>query len=138
MAQGRKTIDELIADEERKAEQAKVRVAELRTRQRVEERKRDSHRKIVVGAGAIAHIRIDPQFRQALRDALNKAVTDPKQRAVIPDLLDEQAFQESLRAAAKKAESEAKEEAGQESPEPAAAVRPQGRGGPPSGKLRPA
>ena len=58
MAQGRKTIDELIAEEERKAEQAKVRVAELRTRQRVEERKRDSHRKIVVGAGAIAHIRI--------------------------------------------------------------------------------
>jgi hypothetical protein len=56
---------------------------------------------------------------------------------VIPDLLDEQAFQESLRAAAKKAESEAKE-AGQGSPEPAAAVRPQGRGGPPSGKPRPA
>ncbi len=140
MAQGRKTIEELIAEEERKAGQAKVRVAELRTRQRVEERKRDSHRKIVVGAGAIAHIRIDPQFRQALRDALNKAVTDPKQRAVIPDLLDEQAFQESLRAAAKRAESEAKEvkEAGQGSTEPAAAVRPQGRGGPPSGKLRPA
>jgi len=138
MAQGRKTIEELIAEEERKAGQAKVRVAELRTRQRVEERKRDSHRKIVVGAGAIAHIRIDPQFRQALRDALNKAVTDPKQRAVIPDLLDEQAFQESLRAAAKKAESEAKEEAGQGSTEPAAAVRPQGRGGPPSGKPRPA
>ena len=140
MAHVRKTIEELIAEEERKAEQAKVRMAELRTRQRAEERKLDNHRKIVAGAGAMAHIRIDPQFRQALRDALNKAVTDPKQRAVIPDLLDEQAFQESIRAAAKKAESESKEatEAGQGANEPAAAVRPQGRGGPVGGRPRPA
>ena len=139
MAHIRKTIEELIAEEERKAEQAKVRMAELRTRQRAEERKLDNHRKIVAGSGAMAHIRIDPQFRAALRDALNRAVTDPKQRAVIPDLLDEQAFQESMRAAAKKAESEAKQatEAGQGANEPAA-VRPQGRGGPVGGRLRPA
>jgi hypothetical protein len=59
---------------------------------------------------------------------------------VIPDLLDEQAFQESLRAAAKKAESEAKEakETGQGANEPAGAVRPQGRSGPVSARLRPA
>jgi hypothetical protein len=80
MPGGRKTTEELIAEEERKAEQVKARMAELKTRQRVEDRKRDNHRKIVVGAAAMAHIRIDPQFRKALRDALTKAVTDPKHR----------------------------------------------------------
>ena len=103
MAHVRKTIEELIAEEEKKGEQVKARMAELKSRLRIEDRKRDTHRKIVVGAGAIAHIRFDPQFRAALRDALNKAVTDPRHRAVIPDLLDEQAFQEAMRAAAREA-----------------------------------
>jgi sugar-specific transcriptional regulator TrmB len=105
----RKTVEELIAEEEKKGAQVKARMAELKARQRGEERKRDNHRKIVVGAAAIAHIRIDPQFRKELREALDKAVTDPRHRAVIPDLLDEKAFQESMRAAAKKASEEAKE-----------------------------
>ena|ERR1700733_2416908 len=90
MAQTRKTIEQLIAEEEKKSEQIKARVAELRARQRVEDRKKDSHRKIVVGAAVMAHVRIDPQFRKQVRDALNKAVTEPKQRNVIADLLDEQ------------------------------------------------
>jgi hypothetical protein len=109
MAQGRKTTQELIAEEQKRAEQVRARMSELKTRQRVEDRKRDSHRKIVVGAAAMAHIRIDPQFRKALRDALNTAVTEPKHRAVIPDLLDEQAFQEAMRDAAKKAAVEAED-----------------------------
>jgi hypothetical protein len=111
MAHVRKTTQQLIAEEEKKGEQIKARVAELKARQKTDERKRDNHRKIVVGAAAMAHIRIDPQFRKALRDALNAAVTDPKQRAVIPDLLDEQAFNEAMRAAAKRAATEAKEAA---------------------------
>jgi exonuclease III len=136
MAQGRKTTQELIAEEQKKAEQVRTRMAELKSRQRVEERKRDNHRKIVVGAGVMAHIRIDPQFRKSVRDALNKAVTEPKHRAVIPDLLDEQAFQEAMRAAAKKAAAEAREAAdaaGAEEAREAAAnesaepTRPQGR-----------
>jgi hypothetical protein len=140
MVQGRKTTEELIAEEQKKAEQVRTRMAELKARQKVEERKRDNHRKIVVGAGVMAHIRVDPQFRKLLRDALNKAVTDPKHRAVIPDLLDEQAFQEAMRAAAKKAAAEAKEaavaagaeearEAEAGANEPAETTRPQARGG---------
>ena len=111
MPHSRKTTEELIAEEEKKAEQVRARMAELRARQHAEERKRDNHRKIVVGAAAIAHARIDPQFRKELREALNKAVTDPKQRAVIADLLDEKAFIEAMRLAAKKAAEEAKEAA---------------------------
>ena len=88
MAYVRKTIEELIAEEEKKSEQVKARMAELKARQKAEDRKRDNHRKIVVGAGIMAHIKIDPRFRKAVQEALNKAVTEPKQRAVIPDLLD--------------------------------------------------
>ena len=111
MAHLRKTTEELIAEEEKKAEQVRARMAELKARQHAEERKRDNHRKIVVGAAAIAHVKIDPQFRKDLRNALNKAVTDPKHRAVIADLLDEKAFQEAMRVAAKKAADDAKEAA---------------------------
>lgn len=109
MAHVRKTTEELIAEEEKKSEQVKARMAELKSRQRVEERKRDNHRKIVVGAAVIAHIRIDPRFRKDVQSALNQAVTDPKHRAVIQDLLDEKAFLQAMRAAAKKAAAEAKE-----------------------------
>jgi hypothetical protein len=107
----RKTTQELIAEEEEKSKQVKARMAELKARQKAEERKLDSHRKIVVGAAIMAHIKIDGHFRKEVRDALNLAVTDPKHRGVIPDLLDERAFQEALQAAAKKAAVEAEEAA---------------------------
>ena len=137
MAHVRKTIEELIANEEKKSEQVKARMAELKGRQKIEERKRDSHRKIVVGAGIMAHIKIDPRFRKAVQEALNKAVTDSKHRAAIPDLLDEKAFIEAMQAAAKKAAAEAKEAAvaagaNEEAAEqqPASPPRPSGNAGP--------
>jgi hypothetical protein len=109
MAHVHKTTEELIAEEEKKSEQVKARISELKSRQRVEERKKDNHRKIVVGAAVIAHIKIDARFRKAVQEALSTAVTDPKHRAVIPDLLNEKAFLEAMKAAAKKAAAEAKE-----------------------------
>ena len=135
MAHARKTTTELIAEEEKKSEQVKARIAELKAQQRADERKRENHRKIVVGAAVIAHVKIDPRFRKEVRDALTKAVTDPKHKAVIADLLDEEAFHAAMRAAAKKADAEAKDEAkeaGAASNEPAAPARPpqQAKGGP--------
>jgi hypothetical protein len=131
MAQVRRTTEELLAEEEKKRKQVTDRMAELKARRRIEERRRDTHRKIVVGAAAMAHVKIDPQFRKDLRNALIKAVTDPKHRAVIADLLDEKAFQESICAAAKKAAEEAKEAnqavAGGEE-QPATPSRPQPQG----------
>jgi exonuclease III len=111
MAAHHKSLDELISDEQRKADEARARIAELKARQRAEDRKKDNHRKIIVGAAAMAHIRIDPQFRKALREALNAAVTDAKHRAVIPDLLDEQAFTQAMKAIAKQAAEDAKDSA---------------------------
>ena len=119
MAQSRKTIQELIAEQQKKSDQARARIAELKGQERADERKKDSHRKIVVGAAVIAHVKIDPQFRKELREALNKAVTDPKHRAVIPDLLDEEAFHAAMRAAAKKAEADEGQEATETTNKPA-------------------
>ena len=109
MTGARKSIQQLIAEEEKKSEQIKARMAELKARQKAEDRKKDAHRKIVVGAAVMAHIKIDPQFRKEVREALDKAVTEPKNRNVIPDLLSEQAFQDAMRAAAQRAAEEAAE-----------------------------
>jgi hypothetical protein len=104
MAQIRKTVEELIADEKQKTEQSRARMAELKARQRAEERKRDTHRKIVAGAILIARVNNDPRFRRVVQEAF-----DPKHRAVIADLLDEKAFDQARMAAANKAAIEAKE-----------------------------
>jgi exonuclease III len=127
MAHVHKTIEELIAEEEKKSQQVKAKIAGLKSRQRVEERKKDNHRKIVVGAAVIAHIKIDARFRKAVQEALNNAVSDPKHRAVIPDLLNEKAFLEAMKAAAKKAAIEAKEA---KQAEAAAKSAEQGKGDP--------
>ena len=111
MAQIRRTTGELLAEEEKKRKQVRERMAELKARQRIEERKRDNHRKIVGGATLFALVKLDPPFRKTVQDRFNRFVKDPKLRAVIRDLLDENAFQESLRAAARKAAEEAKEAA---------------------------
>ena len=105
----RKTTAQLIADEEKKSEQLRARIDELKARQRVEERKKETRRKIIVGAGVIAHIRINPVFRKQVREALNLAVTDPKQKAEIRDLLEERAFISAMKEAARLAKVKAKE-----------------------------
>ncbi len=102
----RKTTEQMIAEEEKKAEQAKARMAELKAKQRAEARRKDTHRKVVSGAILMAHIKIDPQFRRSVQVAFNKAVTNPKLRAVLADLLDERAFQEAQRAAEEEAAAE--------------------------------
>jgi hypothetical protein len=109
MAQIRKTVEELIAEEKQKSEQSKARMAELKARQRAEERKKDTHRKIVAGAILIARVNNDPRFRRVVQEVFDPAVTDPKHRAVIADLLDEKAFDQARMAAADKAAIEAKE-----------------------------
>lgn len=101
MAPGRKSIDDLIADEQKKADEARAKIAALKFRQRSVSRKKENHRKIIVGAAAMAHMKISPPFRKGLMEALNAAVTDKRHRDVILDLLDEQAFAESMQAAAK-------------------------------------
>jgi len=105
----RKTTAQLIAEEERKSGELKARLEELKARQRAEERKKENHRKIIVGAAVLAHIKIDPRFRKAVQDALDKAVTDPKHREAIRDVLSEKGFMIAVKEAMRLAKQAAKE-----------------------------
>jgi hypothetical protein len=120
MAQIRKTVEELIADEKQKTEQSKARIAELKARQRADERKKDTHRKIVAGAILIGRVYSDPRFRRMVQEHFNPAVIDPKHRAVIADLLDETAFDQARKVAANNAAIEAKEKEAAAAANPAA------------------
>src|SRR5580658_3215670 len=105
----RKTTAQLIAEEEKRSGQLKARLEELKARQRGEERKKENHRKIVVGAAVLAHIKINPVFRKQVREALNLAVTDPKHREAIREVLDEKAFLAWMKEAMRLAKAAAKE-----------------------------
>jgi exonuclease III len=119
----RKTTAQLIADEEKKSGQLKARLEELKTRQRAEERKKENHRKIIVGAAVLAHIKINPVFRKQVQEALNLAVTDPKHREAIRDVLNEKAFMTAVKEAMRLAKAAAKELAAAQSAD-------QGKAGP--------
>src|ERR1700689_3347508 len=95
----RKTTAQLIADEEKKTGQLRTRLEELKSRQRAEERKKENHRKIIVGAAVLAHIKINPVFRKQVQEALNLAVTDPKHREAIRDVLSERAWTAAVKEA---------------------------------------
>jgi hypothetical protein len=107
----RKTTAQLIADEEKRSGQLKARLEELKARQRGEERKKENHRKIIVGAAVLAHIKINPVFRKQVREALDLAVTDPKHREAIRDVLSEKAFTTAMKEAMRLAKEAAKEAA---------------------------
>ena len=107
MTHVRKTTLELIAEEEKKVEQVKSRMAELKARSgrgpqegHSPQDRRRSH--------AHGSRQNRSAFRKMVQDVFNKAVTNPKHRAAILDLIDEQAFQEAMRAAARKADAEAR------------------------------
>jgi exonuclease III len=109
MAPGRKPIDALIAEEQRKADEARAKIAALKLRQRAVSRKKDNHRKIIVGGAVMAHMRTNAAFRKAAMEALNVAVTEKRYRDAIPDLLDEKAFNEAMQAVAQQAKADLKQ-----------------------------
>jgi hypothetical protein len=109
MSGPRKTLDELIAKALERQERSRADVADLRTRAMILKRKRDNHRKTFAGAHLLVRVKANPRLRRAVQEDFNQSVTNPKNRAVIPDLLDERAFQQAM--AANRAAIEAKEEA---------------------------
>lgn len=69
-------------------QQLEARLADLDARQKTRNRKRDTRRKVIVGGAIIAHGKLHPAFRVALRSVLQQAVTRDIDKAVIADLLD--------------------------------------------------
>ena len=83
----RRSASERIALLAEKKRLIEAELASLTAREREAERKRDTRRKIIIGAAVLAHTEIDPQFIVTLRHVLNRAVQRPADRETIADLL---------------------------------------------------
>lgn len=83
----RKSAAERIAELESRKKQIEAQLASLEAREREAARKRETRRKVVVGAAVLAHAELDPGFASLLRDVLAKAVQRPVDQKVIADLL---------------------------------------------------
>jgi len=59
----------------------------LEAREKEEERKKDTRRKIIVGAAVLAHAARDAAFAKTLRDVLDKAVIEERNRELVAEWL---------------------------------------------------
>ena len=88
MAYRSKSPAEKIAELEQREAQIRARLTREKARLRDDERKRDTRRKIIVGALALEHK--DSAFQDALSRLLRQYVTKPQDRALfdLPPLAD--------------------------------------------------
>ncbi len=91
MAHARKSLADQIAALKESERQTQARLAALLARQKTEERKRDTRRKIVVGGAGLTHAALHPAFAEALRDVLRAAVTRDIDRTLLADWLGDDA-----------------------------------------------
>ncbi len=87
MPRPRKSLDDQLAELTRQQEQLTARRQSLEAIKKDADRKRDTRRKIVVGAAVLAHAELDPHFAEQLRDVLGRAVQRSIDRGVIADML---------------------------------------------------
>lgn len=85
----RKSDAERLAALKRREADIKEQITRLVNKAKIEERKRDTRRKILVGGAALAHAKHDAAFARSLRQALHVAVTKEADRTVIQDILEE-------------------------------------------------
>lgn len=71
--------------EKRKKIDAKLKA--LDNKQKAEERKALTRRKIIVGGAVLAHASLHPEFAVILSEALNLAVTSERDREALSDIL---------------------------------------------------
>ncbi len=82
-----KPLADRIAELQAKKEKLAGRLSRLQSSAKSEARKRETRRKIVIGAAVLAQIEHDKGFALLLRDALNKSVSRDQDREIIADLL---------------------------------------------------
>lgn len=85
----RKTLQDRITEEEKRQEESRAALADLKARARELDRKFDVRRKIIAGAAVLAHARVNSRFREELRKAVLAAITRPQDRAVLPEFFAE-------------------------------------------------
>jgi hypothetical protein len=72
----------------KKQEQIRAQIAALEAKEKAEERKKDTRRKIIVGGAVLAHAALHPAFAAELKMVLKQAVIRDSDRETIRDLLD--------------------------------------------------
>ena len=83
----KKPVTDRIADLKAKKDKLTARLNTLEAKAKTDDRKRDTRRKIVVGAAVLAHAELHPQFGELLRGILDKAVLRDNDRSAISDVL---------------------------------------------------
>lgn len=83
----RRTVSERRAALEERKRQLESELAALNAREKEASRKRDTRRKVIVGAAILAHAELHPAFAAELRHILAQAVTREIDRRDIADLL---------------------------------------------------
>jgi hypothetical protein len=67
----------------RRKSQIEHQLAAFDAREQEAKRKRDTRRKIIVGAAVLAHAEVDPSFAVMLQSVLQRAVVRPKDRSFL-------------------------------------------------------
>jgi hypothetical protein len=83
----RRTTSERMRLLEERKRQIEAQLQSLTTREREAERKRETRRKVIVGAAVLAHAELNPNFADQLREILEAAVQRPADRQTLADLL---------------------------------------------------
>jgi hypothetical protein len=84
----RKTLHDRIAEEEKRQEQSRLALADLKARARLLDRKLDTRRKIVLGAALEAHAKRNGVFHEAMAKAVRASVR-PRDRELLPEFFPE-------------------------------------------------
>ena len=80
-----KQRDALIDAQRKKQKQLAAKLAQLDARENSITRKQDAHLKIIIGAAAMAHSRINGTWAKELFDVLHKATTKERDRQLVDD-----------------------------------------------------
>jgi hypothetical protein len=78
----RKSPEDKLAELEQEKRQIEARIQQQKARLRVQERKDDTRRKIIAGALALEHARVNPTFGEQLKKLIREHVTDQKSRSL--------------------------------------------------------
>jgi len=86
-----KPITDKIAALKARQEELAAQLSALTAKAKVEDRKRDTRRKIVIGGAILAALETDTALADTLRRVLTANVTRPMDRDVVSDLLGDKA-----------------------------------------------
>jgi hypothetical protein len=82
-----KPLNDRIAALKAKQDAMAARLNSLQKKANVEDRKRDTRRKIIVGGAVLAHMEKHPDFAKTMTGILASSVARPRDRETVIDLL---------------------------------------------------